>query len=351
MLYVQACDQGLPSFCRHLARFFIGAVLRYLLIGDIHLSDKPPSSCNEEYTEDILTILEHTVQLESDLKVDGVIWSGDVFHIRQANRNSHKLVQRAIDIVQAYRNLWIVPGNHDLAPGDRQESVFETQPLGVLFKAGAKLLDGWEETGRHPIFGVPWQQKWDRKTVEKLFGNWNAEHPLQKEMDYGRLPPIFTEKALVVAHAPLYPPGKELEWEFYPAQEWAEIQDVGYCYYGHVHDYHGEFEVGGVTFCNQGAITRGSLQESDLTRAIAVTLWSPDTGFQRVDVPHKPSSEVFRLMEKRAEQEKKLELEEFLVSIGTATIEITSTESVIEYLKTLDLPEDVIKLAIELLGG
>lgn len=312
--------------------------MNYILIGDIHLSDRFPSSCTETYTEDILTILEHTVQLESDLKVDGVIWSGDVFHVRQAHRNSHRLVQRAIDIVQAYKNLWIVPGNHDLAPGDRYESIFETQPLGVLFKAGARLLNGWAEG--HPIYGIPWQQKWDRETVEKCFKGWH-ERGLE---DYA-----FLEKKLVVAHAPLYPPGRELEWEFYPAQEWSEIQNVGYCYYGHVHDFHGEFEVEDVTFCNQGAITRGSLHESELSRAIAVTLWSPNEGFQRIDVPHKPSSEVFRLMEKREEQEKKIELAEFLESVGSATIEITSIESVLAYLKTLSLPDDIMRLVEELL--
>lgn len=314
--------------------------MRYLLIGDIHLSDKEPSSCTESYTEDILTILEHTVQLESDLNVAGVIWSGDVFHVRQANRNSHKLVQRAIDIVQAYKNLWIVPGNHDYAKGDRYESIFETQPLGVLFKAGAKLLDGWAQG--HPIYGVPWQQTWNRKVVEKCFEDWR---------DKGLEDYSFLERKLVVAHAPLYPPGKELEWEFYSAKEWADIQGFGYCYYGHVHEYHGEFEVEDVVFCNQGAITRGSLHESELNRKIAVTTWSPDEGFARIDVPHKPADQVFKLMEKHEEKEKKIELDSFLESIGQATIEITNIESVVSHIRSLGLPEDIVRLAVDLLTG
>lgn len=311
--------------------------MKYLLIGDIHLSDKAPSSCQDSYLEDLITILEHTVSLEKTLKVDGVIWSGDVFHHKQPGRNSHSLVQRAIKLVQAYKRLWIVPGNHDLFR-DRLSSVFETQPLGVLFKAGAELLNGWESTGEHPIYGVPWQQKWDRKTVEKSFDQWFVRG--DKEFLYNKL---------VVAHAPLYPPGRELEWEFYPTQEWSEIQDVGYCYYGHVHDFHGTYKVEDVTFCNQGAITRGSLHESELTRAIAVTLWSPETGFERVDVPHKPADQVFRLMEKYEEKEKKVELSEFLETVGSATIEITSIEVVISYIRSLNLPESIVALAVELL--
>lgn len=322
--------------------------MKYLLIGDIHLSDRPPSSCMESYTEDILTILEHTVQLETDLKVDGVVWSGDVFHNKQANRNSHKLVQRAIDIVQSYKNLWIVPGNHDMQ-SDRYESLFETQPLGILFKAGAKLLNGWEESGLHPLYGIPWQQKWDQVTVEKCFEEWHRRVVLWT-----------SELPLVVAHAPLYPPGQELEWENFPTGEWATIQGSGYCYYGHVHEAHDIYQVTGhrdqlddidslVTFCNQGAITRGSLHESELNRKIAVTTWAPDEGFVRVDVPHKPADEVFKLMEKYEEKDKKIVLDEFLESVGAAQIEITSIETVIDYIRSLGLDEDIVKLAVELL--
>ncbi len=312
---------------------------RYMLVGDIHLSDVSPSMCVDSYTDDLFTILEHTIQLEIDLQVDGVIWSGDVFHRRQANRNSHKLVQRAIDIVQSYKKLWIVPGNHDYANGDRFESIFETQPLGVLFKAGAELLSGWDSSGFHAIYGIPWQQKWTEEGLRKLFEDWHDNSLAISQQ----------KNSLVIAHAPLYPPGQELEWENFPAQKWSEVQGAGYVYYGHVHDYHGVFQVGDVTFCNQGAITRGSLQESDLNRKIAVTTWSPDEGFVRVDVPHKDSSQVFKLVEKREEQAKKIELEEFLESVGSVTLDVTSIESVINYIRSMDLPEDVKALCVELL--
>lgn len=313
---------------------------RYLLVGDIHLSDRPPSVCTEDYLEDLFVILEHTVHLESELSIDGgVVWSGDIFHHRQANRTSHRTVQRAIEIVQAYRNLWIVPGNHDLANGDRLESISETQPLGVLLKAGAKLLQGWEATGEHPIYGVPWQQHWTDDVVEKAFEEWHE-----------RGGEDFLQDKLVVAHAPLYPPGMELEWENYPTPKWAAYQGYGYCYFGHVHEAHGTFKVGNVTYCNQGAITRGSLHESELNRAIAVTTWSPEEGFVRVDVPHKPADEVFKLLVVRERQAAKVELETFLQKAGTATLEVASIEAVLAHIRTLDLSPDVIKLAEELLA-
>jgi DNA repair exonuclease SbcCD nuclease subunit len=323
---------------------------RLLLIGDIHLSDRAPSSCTEDYLDDLFTILEHTIQLESELNVDGVVWSGDVFHQRQANRTSHRTVQRAIEIVQSYRNLWIVPGNHDLAAGDRLDSISDTQPLGVLYRAGAKLLQGWADDGSL-LYGVPWQQHWTQESVVGAFRDWGtrgwsggANHP---------------SRALVVAHAPLFQPTTEPPWEYYPTGEsrhgddtrasWASIQGMGSCFYGHVHDRHGTYKVGDVTFCNHGAITRGSLQESELTRAIAVTTWSAEEGFTEIAVPHKPADAIFRLLEKREQQDSALALDEFLAKAGQAQIEIASIEAVMAHLRTLNLDPGVLALAEELL--
>lgn len=321
---------------------------KYLLIGDIHLSDKPPSALTEDYCDDLITILEHTIQLESALNVDGVIWSGDVFHSKQANRNSHRLVQRAIDIVQAYKKLWIVPGNHDLAQ-NRFDSIYESQPLGVLFKAGAELLKGWEAAGEHPIYGVPWQSQWTQEAVTEAFRAWHG----------APLPYSMLAKSLVVGHAPLYPPSLEPPWEYYPTGEsrhgddtrksWSEIQQVGYCYYGHVHPRHGTYQVGNVIFCNNGAITRGSLHEEELKRAVVVTTWSAEEGFKEIPVPHRPASEIFKLMERREKEDKKADLSEFLDSVGSAQIEMTSLESVIAHIQSLDVSDDVMRLAVELL--
>jgi len=334
--------------------------VKYLLVGDIHLSERPPSSCTETYLDDLFAILEHTVHLESELGLDGVVWSGDVFHHKQPSRTSHRLVQRAIRLVQQYKHLWIVPGNHDML-NDRYESLFESQPLGVLFEAGAELLNGWERTGEHPLYGIPWRQRWEQEDVEEAFTDWHDPGP--------RFPTITPpSKCLVVTHAPLYPPGQELPYEYYPARDegagvvadgdvadgrrgWASIQGQGYCYYGHVHDRHGQWDVDSVHFANEGAITRGSLHESDLKRAIGVTTWSPDEGFTRVEVPHRPADEVFRLMEKRELEDAKEAIGDFLASIGQAQLEVTSVEAVLEHIRALDLGPEITRRAEEILAS
>lgn len=311
--------------------------MRILLCGDIHLSDRPPSSCTDDYLEDLFVILEHTVDKVRELGVDAVVWSGDVFHSKQPSRTSHSTVQRAIDVVQSYPvPLYIVPGNHDMLH-DRFDSISVSQPLGVLFKAGAILLNGWDVDNDLPIYGVPWNQKWEDSVVEEVLSSFSGS---SREIS----------TSLVIAHAPLYPKGKELEWENYPVDSWASAMGgKGYCFYGHVHDAHGIYRESGVTFCNLGAITRGSLHESELSRKIQLALWEQDSGFTPIDVPHKPADQVFRLMEKRELQDTQARLDDFLASVDEASIEITSVESVMQHVRSLQLGEELEKLIEELL--
>jgi hypothetical protein len=317
---------------------------RALLVGDIHLSDRPPASCTDEYLEDLFTILEHSVEKAEELQVSTVIWAGDVFHHKQPSRTSHKTVQRAIEIVQAYRHLLIVPGNHDML-ADRFDSIYETQPLGILLQSGAELLRGWHD--EYPVYGVPWLQQWTDGFVGQALNDFRSGGPSR--------PGDANKAGLVVAHAPLYPPGLENPFEYYSAESWADrMGNAGYCYYGHVHDAHGEYEAKGVQFCNQGAITRGSLQESDLKRVIRLTTWDyptrgdgfPEGGFQAVDVPHKPADQVFRLMERREIQDTQARLDDFLSSIDQTSLEITSISAVMDHIRTLGLGVDIEK-AIE----
>jgi DNA repair exonuclease SbcCD nuclease subunit len=307
-----------------------------LLVGDIHLADKAPSSCTDSYCDDLFDLLEQTVVMANDL--DAVpVWAGDVFHVKAPARTSHRIVQRALRLIEGYKHqLRIVPGNHDMS-GDRLESLYETQPLGVLLEAGAKLLIGWDED--LPIFGVPWLQG---------YGEGVVPDDLLRELDDFRA--VHDKKdRLVVAHAPLYPPGIELTYENIPMEKWADAMgNEGNCYYGHVHDFHGVTRVGGVTFCNNGAITRGALTESHLNRKVTVTTWG-ENGFGAVMLDAKPASEVFRLAEKTEEKESAARLDEFLAGIDSTTLTVTSIESVMDDVKARGLGKDVEKIIGDLL--
>src|SRR6185437_5825901 len=132
----------------------------YLLLSDVHLCDKPPSSCTESYTDDLFDLLAQTVQVARRRKVAAAVWAGDTFHIKTPSRTSHELVNRAIDLINSYPcPVYLLPGNHDIKH-DRLDSI-DSQPLGELYRCGARRLEGWGGYDAHTqymVYGVPWLQ-------------------------------------------------------------------------------------------------------------------------------------------------------------------------------------------------
>lgn len=323
-----------------------------MVVNDIHASKHPPSSCTDSYCDDLIDLLEQTVTIQRTRHVSGVIWAGDVFHHKGPSRTPHSLVQLLIGIGQSYRCPWyIVPGNHDIQH-DRLDSIQDTQPLGVLYQAGAVRLEGWASdcgvTGA-PLYGVPWQQHWTDEAVREAFRGFTPRN----------------DHTLVVTHAPLYPPGQELTFEYYPAHDFARAMGPGggYVAYGHVHEPHGVWRVGTetetddlihssiVTFCNNGALSRGSLHEYNLTRQVGVTLWDAETcEFSFVPLKAKPAEEVFRLREKAQVTDMAGRLDEFLSDISHTSLAAVSVESVMERLRTTGADAGTLALAEELLA-
>lgn len=308
-----------------------------MLVGDIHLSDRPPGWCTDSYLEDLFVILEHTVAKAREHQVDAVVWAGDVFHHKAPSRTSHATVQRAIRLVGAYHcPLYIVPGNHDMS-SDRFESLFETQPLGTLLQAGARLLQGWDTEGYLPIYGVPWLGEFTDATVSDALSDFRAKGKVTRG------------GSLVIAHAPLFPTGLENPFECYKAAAWADAMgSQGSCYYGHIHDAHGVYQQSGVTFANFGAISRGSLTESDREREISVSVWTPEDGFSVVPVPYRPADEVFKVMQARAKADAEEKLTGFLEAIGEVRLEISGPDAVMEYVRGLELDADIEQMVLEL---
>ncbi len=288
----------------------------FVLINDIHLSDRPPVSCTDSYLDDLFDLLEQAARIAQSMDAP-IVLAGDVFHHKTPSRNSHGTVMRLIDWArQALVPVYAVVGNHDISH-DRVQSIHETQPLGVVMASGAiELLDGWAEDGS-PIYGVPWQMTFDRANVFDALESWRCEG--------------VDEHKLVVTHAPLYPPGKELKFEYFPAELWAEAMgNRGTVHYGHVHEPHGVYEVNGVTFSNCGALSRGSLTEHNLSRTPSVAIWDSQTGeITHHDLKAKPAEEVFRLAEAREKKAEKLNLGTFLDSVHETRLDVTSVDSVI----------------------
>lgn len=303
--------------------------MRVLIVGDIHLSDRSPSIRHDSYAEEVLAKLEFTSDLAKERAVDAVVWAGDVFHIKTPSRTSHALVQSTIDIGKSYDRPWlIVPGNHDMQH-NRLDSL-DSQPLGTLFKAGAECLDG-KSRAIDGIYGVPFLPSFDTE-------DWKGHGSFGAYVDEWQA----SEHALMVTHAPIVPPWEDLPYNVIKAAQWAaEFKRSGSVYYGHMHHCDGDYAEGEFTFCNQGALSRGSLHESTLARKPAVTLWTTEDGFERIEVPHRPVEEVFAMADKVQADAVQARLGDFLSAVGSTSFEKLSVESVLADIESKDIPAAV----------
>lgn len=314
-----------------------GSNVKYVLINDVHLSDRAPASCTDTYLDDLFDLLGQAASI-AEHRGAAIVLAGDVFHHKTPSRTTHATVMRLIQWAQQTdAPVYAVAGNHDLSH-DRVSSLGETQPLGVVFASGAITeLDGWMPGGQ-PVYGVPWQMNYNEINVTEALADYRDD---------------FDERQhrLVVTHAPLYPPGKELKYEYYPAAAWAEAMgNRGTVHYGHVHEPHGVYLVDGVRFSNCGALSRGSLHEHNLTRTPRVAVWDSTTGFiEHLPLNAKPAEEVFRLAAAEEKKAKALDLRNFLSNVEATRLDITSSASVIAHLRETSQDEGLIALVERLL--
>jgi DNA repair exonuclease SbcCD nuclease subunit len=331
--------------------------MKILLINDVHLTNPNsyPSSCTPAYTDDIFDLLYQANEVAREYECSLICQLGDLFHIKTPGRNSHQLVQRTIKwATDAPVPVWVVPGNHDLL-NDRLESLNQGQPLGVLYASGAvQNATGYLalQEGRNddvdveiPIYGIPWQQFWDAeqsvadRAVKEALSNFYPEDTPQ----------------LIVTHAPFFPPGVNPAYEHYSTEKFSQLVNPSgksnvQVIYGHIHDWHGEYVVNGVRFANYGALSRGSFTESNLTRPVGVTIWDSVTGrFEFVPLQAKPAEQVFRVKEITKVKTAQLQFDAFLASVGQSSIEITSTESVLDKVRSMKLGKDIERVIEELL--
>lgn len=313
----------------------------YGLLSDAHLTRRAPANCTDSYLPDLMDLMVQAFGVFREREVAAAVIAGDLFHHKAPTRTDHSIVRELGRLFRAAEfDVWVTPGNHDMQ-NDRQDSVGSTQPLGVLFDTGvAHCLDGWMG-GDHPVFGVPWQQHWSAERIAECLEPWAEQ---------------AAERSLVVTHAPIYPPSCEPRYpgaELTPADWWAhalrDLSETHSVFYGHIHERHGVWTRGGVTFCNNGALSRGSLGEDNLTRDIGVTLWTPGGGFEFVQLDARPAEEVFRLREHGQAVTSQMSLDAFMDGLGATVLPRLEPESVLARFREDGAGADEIALAEELL--
>lgn len=283
--------------------------MRTLIVGDCHLSDTPPSVRTEGYAQDILDKLDWIVTFANE-NSDLLLLLGDVFHSKVPSRTSHRLVQQTASVLEKFKSrVLIVPGNHDMSQ-DRIDSL-PAQPLGALaLHPKIEIVMGYDySTG---IYAIPYLDSFE------TFAEWLEKVPQNAD--------------LIATHQSIFPPNVHPPYEHLNMDQ-IDTDGIPLAF-GHIHDSMGFQKVNGAWFCNNGAISRGSLHEETVKREPKVTLFNPKTDgcpFESVDVPHKPAEEVFRLVEHEREVEKAEKLDEFLEGIQGVSLASLSLEEVISH--------------------
>src|SRR4051794_4364612 len=89
--------------------------MKFLLIGDVHLRDSPPRMCTETYLLDLLDLLLQIALLTKTRNITAVGIAGDLFDNKIPLKNSHKLMQKIVNVFRQFScPIYVVAGNHDM---------------------------------------------------------------------------------------------------------------------------------------------------------------------------------------------------------------------------------------------
>ena len=327
------------------------------MVGDVHLSDRPPATRTANYSAEILAKLGDLGPIARERECSAVVFVGDIFHSKVPRNTSHDLVAGFLGICEEISPIpiYIVPGNHDY----RNRDIYSlgTHPLGVV--------------GQYPgvtLFGLP-----GSRTVRAPGGTllWGVREEEPIEAFEVRPPERDNSPVVVVAHSAIFPPNRGPHWPHFDAQEVDAAlkrasSPVSTVYYGHIHEPHGAYVAGDISprrnalFVNYGAVSRGSLHEEgamERTPAVGLLEVYPRGYADRcweIPLPSaQPASRVFRVERERRRKARAQISSQFFDDLGQVTVGRFSVEGLVASLRGgeagADVPPAVVDAAIELL--
>lgn len=307
--------------------------LAFLHRTDVHLAEQGPASWKGDYVAEIWANLEYIGKLARDHQVNAVLDTGDYFHIKTSSRNSHSSIIRSAKTHSQYGcPTFCVEGNHDLAYNNLDS--IEKQPLGVLYATGVfqhlreEVFKDGGLTVR--VVGVPYSPF---RTLDQL-------RSIQKKPG---------DDFLIVgihALAGHNPPSKAEDFFNEPVFNYEDLitpNGPDLFLFGHWHKDQGVVEIQGRQFINQGALSRGALNNENLTRIPKASMIEvTPSGLQVVTFPMQvaPAEEVFNLERKERQDKETKEIEEFVKNLS-ADAQFDPSSSISDNLKAFDFAADV----------
>lgn len=298
------------------------------LVGDQHLSDVSPESRTDDYSEAIFEKIHFILSYCEEKEIKNVFFLGDMFHRKNPNLNSHYLVQRTIQLFNAFKdslNIFTLVGNHDFTTNI---AGLDRQPIYTVIQSGAARAVGLPpkpivfecEGFKVEVNGLPYSDSEDGP--EKTPSAYNLEYKHKNSFK------------IALFHSTLLPDGKSFFGSWVNFGDVAHYLDADFIGCGHYHPGYDPpvQKAHGKTWCNPGAISRGTAEDHNLTRKLKFCAFSYDGKklvTRMVDIPHKEGKEVFNvdsLKRKKAAQKKHSDFVESLQDPNNMTMDVSSVE-------------------------
>ena len=320
---------------------------KLLVIGDVHICDHAPGRREDGYKQNILDKLYECVDIAKANDVSHILFLGDIFHLKAANRVSHRLVQDMATVLSAFGlPIYILVGNHDITDGTLDSLV--KQPLGTLghlpyvtlLQNEPLVLD--DDICIYPVPGT------SDVTIDDF------------EIAGSR------KRDIMVVHQSIVPDiSKEKEMLqdiLLDAKEVANRTNIDIILYGHQHRSDGLYRVtrdngSPAVFSNLGSICRLTIDDNDVKKEPAVLVLGFDNDDNRT-----VSTEVikltkvlspqdaYKLDEHLEEKEHSLDIEDTIKKLKEAEVSAFSIEGVVSDVESrADLDKDVQKVTLDLL--
>jgi len=318
-----------------------------LTIGDLHICDHAPGKRRDTYKNDIIAKLEECITIAKENNATHVLFLGDIFHLKAANRVSHRLVQEIANILIRFEvPVIILVGNHDITDGNLDTLV--KQPLGVLRIAQNVTLLGKD------IFSL--DEDIDVYPVPGTTGITIDDYAIQGK----------NKRDIMVVHQSIVPDiekeNQMLKDILFDAKSVAEKTNIDIVLYGHQHRTDGMYKVtrdNGTTavFSNLGSICRLTINDDDVYKVPAVLMLSFADNEDRTITPTvfklesvRDPNEVYKLEDHLEEKEHSRDIEEAIKKLKDSAISVFSIDSVISDVeKRKDIEQPVREAALKLL--
>ena len=322
-------------------------LVKLLVIGDVHICDNSPGRRNSGYRQAMMDKLEECLEIAKDRSVTHVLFLGDIFHNKAANKVSHRLVQEVGGLLSRFKvPVYILVGNHDITDGSLDTLI--KQPLGVLrFVSNVTLLETLpvaldDDIDIYPLAGTSPFTMDDFQVTGTNKRDILAVHQ-------SIAPDILSENEV-------------LRDIFHDASSVVEMTNINIILYGHIHRSDGMYakvrkDGTKAVFSNLGSICRLTINDDDVYKKpeVLVLEFLPDEDrtvnteivrLQRVT----PPEEAYKLEEHLVEKEHSKSIEEIIKKLKETEISSNSIDSVITDVETRkDIDQPVKDTALRLL--